>query len=148
MITVKGLTKEFSGFQALKGLNMHVKAGEIYGFIGPNGSGKTTTMNILAGLSRPAQGECVVNGMDVTKLTHPGDLNIGYLPEDGMHFISSLLRLAEWTPSGLLAHANELTPMVGLSLLNSLCMTMLLIAVATAITLTRLKLMEWNVRNI
>jgi hypothetical protein len=33
MITVKGLTKEFSGFQALKGLNMHVKAGEVYGFI-------------------------------------------------------------------------------------------------------------------
>jgi ABC-2 type transport system ATP-binding protein len=82
MITVKGLVKEFDGFRALKGLDMHVKAGEIYGFIGPNGSGKTTTMNILAGLSRPAQGECVVNGMDVTKLTHPGDLKIGYLPED------------------------------------------------------------------
>ncbi len=82
MITVKGLTKEFDGFRALKGLNMHVKAGEVYGFIGPNGSGKTTTMNILAGLSRPAQGECTVNGLDVTKLTHPGDLNIGYLPED------------------------------------------------------------------
>ena len=82
MITVKGLTKEFSGFRALKGLNMHVKVGEVYGFIGPNGSGKTTTMNILAGLSRPAQGECTVNGLDVTKLTHPGDLKIGYLPED------------------------------------------------------------------
>ena len=62
MITVKGLVKEFDGFRALKGLNMHVKKGEIYGFIGPNGSGKTTTMNILAGLSRPAQGECTVNG--------------------------------------------------------------------------------------
>lgn len=61
---------------------MHIKKGEIYGFIGPNGSGKTTTMNILAGLSRPAQGECTVNGKDVTKLTHPGDLHIGYLPED------------------------------------------------------------------
>lgn len=72
----------------------------------------------------------------------------GLITAFGMHFISSLLRLAEWTPSGLLAHAKELTPMVGLSLLNSLCMTMLLIAVATAITLTRLKLMEWNVRNI
>lgn len=82
MITVKGLTKEFDGFRALKGLNMHVKAGEVYGFIGPNGSGKTTTMNILAGLSHPTQGECTVNGLDVTKLTHPGDLNIGYLPED------------------------------------------------------------------
>ena len=82
MITVKGLTKEFKGFQVLKGLDMQVKAGEVYGFIGQNGAGKTTTMNILAGLSHPAQGECVVNGKDVRKLTHPGDLNIGYLPED------------------------------------------------------------------
>ena len=82
MITVKGLTKKFGSFQALKGLNMRVKPNEVYGFIGQNGAGKTTTMNILAGLSRPAQGECTVNGMDATGLIHPGDLNIGYLPED------------------------------------------------------------------
>jgi hypothetical protein len=66
----------------------------------------------------------------------------------GIHFISSLLRFIEWTPSGLLAHANELIPTIGLSLLIPLGMTMLLIAVATAITLIRLKRMEWNVRNI
>lgn len=82
MIKVTGLTKKFGTFQALNGLDMQVKAGEIYGFIGQNGAGKTTTMNILAGLSRPALGECTVNGKDITKLTHPGDLNIGYLPED------------------------------------------------------------------
>ena len=82
MITVKRLQKKFKDFYALKNVDMHVKKGEIYGFTGPNGSGKTTTMNILAGLSRPAQGECTVNGLDVTKLTRPGDLKIGYLPED------------------------------------------------------------------
>lgn len=82
MITVRGLEKNFGSFRALKGLDMYVKAGEIYGFIGQNGAGKTTTLNILAGLSRPARGECIVNGSDVTKLAHPGDLNIGYLPED------------------------------------------------------------------
>jgi ABC-2 type transport system ATP-binding protein len=82
MITVKGLQKKFKNFYALKNVDMHVKKGEIYGLIGPNGSGKTSTMNILAGLSRPEQGECTVNGLDVTKLTHPGDLKIGYLPED------------------------------------------------------------------
>ena len=82
MISVKGLVKNFGSFQVIKGLDMQVKAGEIYGLIGQNGAGKTTTMNILAGLSHPAQGECIVNGRDVTKFTHPGDLNIGYLPED------------------------------------------------------------------
>lgn len=82
MITVKGLHKNFKGFHALKGVDMHVRKGEIYGFIGHNGAGKSTMMNILAGLSRPARGECVVNGIDVTQITHPGDLHIGYLPED------------------------------------------------------------------
>ena len=82
MIAVKGLTKEFNGFKALKGLDMQVKSGEAYGFIGQNGAGKTTAMNILAGLSHPTQGECMVNGRDVARLTHPGELRIGYLPED------------------------------------------------------------------
>lgn len=82
MIIAKGLIKDFNGFRALKGLDMHVKSGEVYGFIGQNGAGKTTAMNILTGLSRPAQGECIVNGKDITNFTHPGDLNVGYLPED------------------------------------------------------------------
>ncbi|HHT91868.1 MAG: ABC transporter ATP-binding protein [Bacillota bacterium] len=82
MISVQGLRKEFDGFPVLKGLDMEVKTGEIYGFIGQNGVGKTTTMSILAGLSRPTRGTCVVRGKDVSKNTHPGDLGIGYLPED------------------------------------------------------------------
>ena len=82
MITAKMLRKEFGEFCALNGLNMNVKAGEVYGFIGQNGSGKTTTMNILCGLSSIEQGECYVNGKDIKKLIHPGDLNIGYLPEN------------------------------------------------------------------
>lgn len=82
MITVKGLHKKFKDFHVLKGLDMHVQKGEIYGFIGHNGAGKSTTMNILAGLSRPTRGECTVNGVSVENLEHPGDLHIGYLPED------------------------------------------------------------------
>ncbi len=82
MITVTNLHKTFQSYHALKGINLHVKKGEIYGFIGQNGAGKSTTMNILAGLSVPAAGSCTVNGMDVTKISHPSDLKIGYLPED------------------------------------------------------------------
>ena len=70
MIIVKGLHKKFKGFHALKGVDMHVSKGEIYGFIGHNGAGKSTTMNILAGLSvgprRVHRGR-----RDVTKIKHP-----------------------------------------------------------------------------
>ena len=82
MITVTNLQKSFKTYRALKGIHIHVKKGEIYGFIGQNGAGKSTTMNILAGLSAPTAGSCTVNGMDVTKIAHPSDLKIGYLPED------------------------------------------------------------------
>ena len=82
MIRVTNLHKKFNTYHALKGINMTVKKGEIYGFIGRNGAGKSTTMNILAGLSRPTEGQCIVNGKDVSKLRHPSELAIGYLPED------------------------------------------------------------------
>lgn len=82
MITISGLTKKFGAFEALQGIDLHVNKGEIYGFLGQNGAGKTTTMNILAGLSRPTAGTCQVNGWDLAKVTHPGDLHIGYLPEE------------------------------------------------------------------
>lgn len=82
MIDVNNLHKRFKTFHALKGISLHVKKGEIYGFIGKNGAGKSTTMNILAGLSRPSDGQCIVGGKDVTKVSHPSELDIGYLPED------------------------------------------------------------------
>ncbi len=82
MITVTNLHKSFKTYHALNGINLHVKKAEIYGFIGQNGAGKSTTMNILAGLSAPSAGVCTVNGIDVTKVAHPSDLKIGYLPED------------------------------------------------------------------
>jgi ABC-type multidrug transport system ATPase subunit len=82
MILVNNLHKQFKTFHALKGINLQVKKGEIYGFIGQNGAGKSTTMNILAGLSRPTDGECIINGKDVKKILHPSELSIGYLAED------------------------------------------------------------------
>jgi len=82
MIIVIDLHKLFQSFEALKGISLTVRPGEIYGFIGHNGAGKTTTLNILAGLSHPTSGTCQVNGHDVRQITHPSDLQIGYLPED------------------------------------------------------------------
>lgn len=82
MIDAKGLKKSFRGFEALKGIDLRVEKGEIYGFLGHNGAGKSTTINILAGFSRADEGSCVVNGWDINKVAHPGDLHIGYLPEE------------------------------------------------------------------
>lgn len=82
MIEVHGLNKYYKSFHALKGIDLHVRRGEIYGFIGHNGAGKSTTINILTGLSRPASGECRVNGRNIADIRHPGELGIGYLPEE------------------------------------------------------------------
>jgi ABC-2 type transport system ATP-binding protein len=82
VIEIKNLNKHFGQFHALKGINLNVKENEIYGFIGHNGAGKSTTMNIMAGLSHFEEGMCIINGQDVKKLAKPGDLNIGFLPEN------------------------------------------------------------------
>jgi ABC-2 type transport system ATP-binding protein len=82
MIEVRGLNKYYNGYHALKGIDLNVGKGEIYGFIGHNGAGKSTTINILAGLSKPQSGECIVNGRNIRNIKHPGELGIGYLPEE------------------------------------------------------------------
>jgi ABC-2 type transport system ATP-binding protein len=65
-IETQGLTKHFGRVRALTDLSIEVPTGSIYGFLGPNGSGKTTTLRILAGLSRPTSGTATVNGVPVT----------------------------------------------------------------------------------
>lgn len=65
-ITMHGLTKHFGRVRALTDLSLDVPAGSIFGFLGPNGSGKTTTLRILAGLSRPTSGSAEVMGVPVT----------------------------------------------------------------------------------
>ena len=64
---------------ALQGLNLTVKAGEVYGFLGPNGAGKTTTMNVLLGFVQPTSGTASLFGVDVRKPV--ARQRIGYLPE-------------------------------------------------------------------
>ena len=65
MIQVNNLIKEFDGFRALDGVNMHVKKGAIYGLVGPNGAGKSTIIRHLTGVYRQNAGEVFIGGKEV-----------------------------------------------------------------------------------
>jgi ABC-2 type transport system ATP-binding protein len=65
MIRLEGLRKSFGKVEALRGVSLHVPAGELFAFLGPNGAGKTTTIRILTGLTRPGQGAAWLDGHDI-----------------------------------------------------------------------------------
>src|SRR5260370_10686427 len=77
IVDVFGLVKRFGGFYALDGLSFHVSSGEILGLVGPNGSGKTTAINVISGLYAPDGGEVALDGHSIGgvashKLVHRG----------------------------------------------------------------------------
>lgn len=72
LLEVHGLTKSFGGLAAVNGIGFSVDAGEIFGLIGPNGSGKTTTLNLIAGSLAADGGSIRLQGTDVTRLSNSG----------------------------------------------------------------------------
>lgn len=80
-IVCKELTKQFGDFKAVDGITFDVEQGEIFGFLGANGAGKTTAMRILCGLSYPTSGEATVAGFDVYKQQERIKKNIGYMSQ-------------------------------------------------------------------
>lgn len=82
MIRIENLTKNYGGHKVLMGVNAEVKEGEVYGFIGHNGAGKSTTMNILAGLIGFEKGKCIINGSNIQNKNNRANNDVGYLPED------------------------------------------------------------------
>jgi ABC-2 type transport system ATP-binding protein len=81
VISVKNMYKKFGSFIANDNLNFEVYKGEIFGFLGANGAGKTTAMKILCGLSIPTSGEITVAGFDVYSQTEEIKRNIGYMSQ-------------------------------------------------------------------
>ena len=81
VIEVKDLVKKFGSFVANDRLNFKVYKGEIFGFLGANGAGKTTAMRILCGLSSPTSGEIMVGGFDGYTQTELIKRNIGYMSQ-------------------------------------------------------------------
>ena len=81
VISVRQLVKKFGEFVANDALTFDVYQGEIFGFLGANGAGKTTAMRILCGLSRPTSGELFVDGLDVYKQAEQIKKRIGYMSQ-------------------------------------------------------------------
>ena len=81
VIQVEGLTKMFGDFTAVDAITFDVKKGEIFGFLGANGAGKTTAMKMLIGISIPTAGTANVAGFDVFKQAEDIKKNIGYMSQ-------------------------------------------------------------------
>ncbi len=81
IVTVRDLTKRFDHFTAVDNIHFGVESGTIFGFLGPNGSGKTTTIRMLCGLLAPTAGSMQVAGYDVVAWPHAVKPHIGYMSQ-------------------------------------------------------------------
>ena len=81
MIEVRNVTKKYGKFYAVRNINFEVKEGEIVGFLGRNGAGKSTTMNMITGFIEPTEGDIIVGGYDIDVNPKRVKAQIGYMPE-------------------------------------------------------------------
>ena len=82
MLDIQHLTKKFGDNTAVNDLSLHIKPGEIYGFIGHNGAGKTTTLKCVVGIHDFQQGEILINGVSVRNDPTESKKHIAYIPDD------------------------------------------------------------------
>jgi len=81
LIQVKNLSKNYGDVKAVKSINFEINDGEIVGFLGANGAGKSTTLKMITGYLTPTNGDVIVNGLDIQKHQLEVQKQIGYLPE-------------------------------------------------------------------
>lgn len=81
-VDIKDLCKSFNGKEVVRHIKLQIKSGEIYGFLGPNGSGKTTTMRMICGLLQPDCGSGHCLGYDINKDTLQIKQHVGYMAQD------------------------------------------------------------------
>ena len=82
IIEVKELSKTFDGTIAVAGISFSIESGELFGFLGPNGTGKTTTINMLTGLARPDAGSIQISGIDCRQKHKAAQHLIGVVPDE------------------------------------------------------------------
>jgi ABC-2 type transport system ATP-binding protein len=81
MLNLINITKKFGTFTAVNNVNLSVKAGEFFGFLGQNGAGKTTTIKMITGLYTPTEGQILINNIDIYKDPIIAKSLIGYIPD-------------------------------------------------------------------
>jgi ABC-2 type transport system ATP-binding protein len=81
-IAIAGLHKRYPNVHALKGIDLSIRCGEFFGLLGPNGAGKSTLINIIAGLTRPADGTTAVLGHDVVRDYRRARRRVGVVPQE------------------------------------------------------------------
>ena len=82
MIQVEEITRNYRNFVAVDGVSFEISRGEIVGFLGHNGAGKTTVMKMLTGFLEPTSGTIRVDGLDIEESRSEVQAKIGYLPEN------------------------------------------------------------------
>ncbi len=80
-ISVQGVRKNFKAVEALRGVDLQVQAGQVFGLLGPNGAGKTTLIRLLVGAIKPSEGQLAVMGVDPIKEKRQMRRQIGYMPQ-------------------------------------------------------------------
>lgn len=122
VIKTDKLTKRFGDFIATNEITFEVYKGEIFGFLGANGAGKTTAMKMLCGLSKPSSGNATIAGFDIYKQTEEIKKNIGYMSQkfslyedltviENIQFFGGIYGLSD---KQLKAKSNELLETLGL----------------------------------
>lgn len=81
MLQINNIVKKFGSFNAVDEINIHVKPGELYGFLGQNGAGKTTTMKMIAGIYTPTSGSIFIDGIDIKQNPISAKFKIGFVPD-------------------------------------------------------------------
>jgi ABC-2 type transport system ATP-binding protein len=83
VISVSGLTKTYKGgFQALKGIDLQIRRGEIFALLGPNGAGKTTLISVICGIVNATSGKVIADGLDIVENYRTARMKIGLVPQE------------------------------------------------------------------